>query len=983
MLVCAFSARIWQKGSIYRVLANLKMPDKKTRTSPKQMSQVRDDLLQQALQQVKALKSKLESSEQADPSLLQKADEQIDSLRRELSKSEVAKRELRLSLQKLEELKGRLEQSELTNSHRLVEALRQVQNLQREVKSLEAENTRLKQQCENRQPALSDTPSRPMQLTIDLLGPALTHNDATVNQRPMPEAHESATTPAQAPQLSAQEKIALFAELFASRRDVYAVRWESRSTGKSGYSPAREHQEFHGRTSCPGPPTCRDQPLTDGILKEHLQGKTTIGVFPMMENEMCRFVAIDLDQKYKKTFARCTKVNEPWSEQVPLPKRELERHSEAHHMDSVDPSWSWEEDASALMNAAHDLNVPAYLERSRSGKGAHIWIFFEEPISAALARRLAEALITKAERDTGQLSLRSYDRMFPNQDTMPQKGYGNLIALPLQKISLSSGNSAFLDESMVPYIDQWAFLQSISRMSGSVVEAFVLDATRRNALMPVDRPSETEAGDKTADPWALPPSGRRKEDTNLISPLPARVNITLSNFVYIAKSGLTRSHLNRIERIAAFQNPQFYKNQNLRLSNYKTPRIISCAEEFPEHLALPRGCLDDLTDLLNKSGVEYNLDDKRFSGRKIRAKFKGKLRDEQTKATQSLLDTEMGILSAVPGFGKTVIAAYCISKRKVNTLVLVHRQQLLDQWKDRLGSFLELPAASIGQIGGGKKKPTGIIDVATVQSLTKKGAVDDLVAEYGQVIVDECHGVGSVEFEQVLRQVKAKWVIGLTATPVRYDGHHPIIAMQCGPIRHRIRHQDIDSGIAEHIVVVRNTNTRLPEHGLHYGPQEIMSELAIDEARNQAIVDDVLHAIAEKRAPLVLTKRKEHLQLLYEKLEGRVKDIIVFHGGLGLKKLNALTKKLEATQDDRVVLAIGQCIGEGFDDSRLDTLFLAMPISFRGRLEQYVGRLHRAHERKSIVKIYDYVDIHIEKMYRMFKKRQAGYKQIGYKMQMP
>jgi superfamily II DNA or RNA helicase len=359
------------------------------------------------------------------------------------------------------------------------------------------------------------------------------------------------------------------------------------------------------------------------------------------------------------------------------------------------------------------------------------------------------------------------------------------------------------------------------------------------------------------------------------------------------------------------------------------------------------------------------------------------LRDDQKKAAQELLTSEMGILYAVPGFGKTVIGAFCISKRKANTLILVHRQQLLDQWKDRLSTFLELPPSSIGQIGGGKKKPTGIIDVAMVQSLNKKGVVDDLVAEYGQVIVDECHGVGSVEYEQVLRQVKAKWIVGLTATPVRYDGRHPIIVMQCGPIRYRIRHGDVDTGITEHIVLPRFTSTRLPEHAQHCDTQGIITELVNDEQRNRMIIDDILQCVKQKRMPLVLTKRKDHLQLLRERLEGTVKSIIIFHGGLSSKKRKALTEQLETAGDERIVLAIGQCIGEGFDDSRFDTLFLALPISFDGRLEQYVGRLHRAHEGKSVVKVYDYVDAHIEKMYRMFKKRQAGYKKIGYTMEMP
>gem|GEM_PF-2299082 len=701
------------------------MAEKRAKTPVKEMSQIKQDLLQQALHQVKVLKAKLESADHADAPKLQQALVQIESLKEQLNSAEASNRKHQ---QALHELKTDLESSKRAKTSRLEGVLQQVQALKQEVASLKDENSRLKRQLEIETSTTSDARPVPTQLTIDLPTPA-PNSRPTDDEKGLVEqsASQRSTASITLSTLSPQQKLALFADLFPWRRDVYAARWESRSTGKNGYSPARQHHEFHGKNSCPVPPACPNLPPTDIVLKEHLQGKTTIGVYPILENEMCRFVAIDLDQKNKNRIVKCAKVNEPWSEHLPPPKREVEKQSEQlGDSDAID-SWSWKEDARALLNAAGNLDVPAYLERSRSGTGGHVWIFFEEPLSAALARRLAEALITKAERDTGQLSLRSYDRMFPNQDTIPQKGYGNLIALPLQKVPLSSGNSAFLDESMVPYDDQWAFLQSVKKMSTVVVEALVTKATRQNALMPVDRPSEKEEADEKIDPWALPPSAKRKEDTILTPPLPTHVAITLSNFVYIPKIGLTRSHLNRIERIAAFQNPQFYKNQNLRLSNYKTPRIISCAEEFPEHLALPRGCLADLIELLNKSGVAYSLDDKRFSGRKVRAKFKGKLRDDQKKAAQELLTSETGVLSAVPGFGKTVIAAYCIAKRKVNTLVLVHRQTLLRQWKERLSTFLELPPESIGQIGGGKNKPTGIIDIATVQTLNKEGTVNDLV----------------------------------------------------------------------------------------------------------------------------------------------------------------------------------------------------------------------------------------------------------------
>lgn len=943
------------------------------------MSNVKEDLLQQALKQVKQLKSKLQSADRAELFEIQDLLEQIEVLKVQLSSAQLANSELKQSLREAEELNVKLRASEQTRCHERDEALEQSQRSQQELESLRQENVRLKNKFCEEPETLAGLSTTPTQLRIDLLKPESAGSALDVRTNSPSPISEVPVSPKL---LTPEEKIALFAGLFAWRKDLFAVRWESNTASKHGYSPARKHNYSAHRGSCPGPPECLDQPLTDEVLKHHLQGKVTVGVYPMLEDESCAFLAIDLDQKSKNRIAISSSESRPWSGQAPQPKRELEKHSEIDAC--ADDSWSWQDDARALLGAARKLNIPAYLERSRSGSGGHLWIFFDAPVSAAMARRLGEGLITRAHRDTGQLNLRSYDRMFPNQDTLPRKGYGNLIALPLQKAPLAIGNSAFLNEDMIPYADQWEFLQSVTRMRRSALEALVRELTRQNALISVEKPSETEEDDKL-DPWTLPPSSKKKDETILSQPLPSHITITLSNFAYIPKEGLTRSQLNRIERIAAFQNPQFYKNQRLRLSNYKTPRIICCAEEFEKYLALPRGCMDRLTELFSNSGIEYRVDDKRVSGKKIRAKFKGELRPDQKRAAQELVINEMGILAAVPGFGKTVLAAYCISKRKVNTLVLVHRQQLVRQWKERLSSFLDLPTTSIGQISGGKRKSTGIVDVATIQSLNHDGVVDDLVEQYGQVIVDECHGVGSVDFEQVLRQVKAKWILGLTATPVRYDGHHPIIAMQCGPIRHRVRHSDIDTGISEHIVLPRFTKATRPEFAhQNLGTQEIITELAKNEERNEMIIGDILLAIAEKRTPLVLTNRKEHLQLLQQKLEGRVKNIIVFRGGLSLKKLNELTKQLEAVprQEERIVLAIGQCIGEGFDDPRLDTLFLAMPIAFRGRLEQYVGRLHRKHEGKSSVKIYDYVDGHIEKMYSMFKKRQTGYKQIGYKVQM-
>lgn len=746
--------------------------------------------------------------------------------------------------------------------------------------------------------------------------------------------------------LTPDEKIALFRGLFFGPQKIFAVRWDSLSTGKSGYSPARNHNyqshvydPVRKKTVCAD--KCPNIPVSDEVVKHHLQGKHVIGTYPLMANDTCIFLAVDLDEA------------------------------------------DWEADARALLVAAQELKIFAYLERSRSGNGGHIWIFFDQPVPASQARRLGDVLITRANNKAHQLKLSSYDRMFPSQDTMPAKGYGNLIALPLQKEALRNGNSAFLDAEFRPYVDQWALLQSAQKVSRSILDRLVSDAARQNAIIPIVRPSEDENASSNLDPWALPPSGGKLDDTNLSAPLPAKIAITLGNLLYIDKSCLSPSHINRICRIAAFQNPKFYENQSLRISNYKTPRIISCADDFPGHVGLPRGCLDSLLKLIESSGVPYEIKDHRFTGNKIKASFFGKLRPDQNTAVKDLMLTDSGMLAATTAFGKTVVAANILAKRKVNTLILVHRAELLEQWRQRLGQFLELPEKSIGQIGAGKNKPTGYIDIATIQSLCIKGEVKDLVASYGHVIVDECHHVGASSFEQVMRQVKAKYVLGLTATPVRKDGHHPIVVMQCGPIRHRVQRKDFQSGIETHLVIPRLTEVASSPITEALSTQEVISTLVGNEKRNELIIKDVIKAVAERRTPLVVTERTEHLEILSEKLAKVIKNTFVFRGGLGKRQLTELRNRLASVPLDepRVVLATGKYIGEGFDDARLDTLFLAMPISWRGTLEQYAGRLHRAFEGKKEVQIYDYVDFKIDKLYRMYGKRQAGYKRIGYQIQ--
>ena len=677
----------------------------------------------------------------------------------------------------------------------------------------------------------------------------------------------------------------------------------------------------------------------DEVIRDHLIGKHIIGVYPLLLDETCWFLAIDFDKK------------------------------------------TWQEDVITFLEVCREMGVPAALERSRSGHGGHVWIFFDRPIQASMARKFGCTILTRAMERRHQIGLDSYDRFFPSQDTLPKGGFGNLIALPLQFAPKKKGNSVIVNEGFEAYADQWLFLSTIKRIKWDEVEAIVREASRNGTIINV-RISLTD-GESSEDPWTLPPSKKRFEKP-VQGPLPRTVQLVQSNLVYIEKKGLPPAMLNRLIRLAAFQNPDFYRAQAMRLSTFGKPRVIGCADDFADHIGLPRGCLDDALAMFKAHNIKTEIDNKRFDGAPIDATFHGELHLFQQEAGEKMLAYDNGILSAPTAFGKTVVAAWLIAQRKVNTLVLVHRRQLMDQWRERLALFFDKFIEDLGQIGGGKTKATGHIDVGLIQSLIRKGEVKDMVAEYGQVIVDECHHIPAFTFEQVLKQVKARYVVGLTATPIRKDGHHPIIMMQCGPIRFRENAKRQAATMPfEHVVLTRFTDFKLPPELTDPKIQDIYSALVFDKHRNELIFNDLLKALEMGRSPLLLTERTEHLEWFAEHLKRFAQNIIILRGGMGPKQRKALAEQIKAVPDskERVIIATGRYIGEGFDDARLDTLFLAMPISWRGTLQQYVGRLHRHHDNKQVVQVYDYVDIHIPMLMRMYKKRLKGYEAIGYMLQ--
>ena len=537
----------------------------------------------------------------------------------------------------------------------------------------------------------------------------------------------------------------------------------------------------------------------------------------------------------------------------------------------------------------------------------------------------------------------------------------------------------FLNDDLAAFPDelQWAHLASINRIDALTVERIASDASRVGSVVGV-RIAEVTS-DEDAAPWTRLPSGKPRS-ARITGPLPNRVSAVLSERLFVAKADLSSPLLNQIKRIAAFQNPEFYKKQSMRLSTALTPRVISCAEDLPQHVALPRGCRTDLEELLRGLGVALDVVDERVSGEPLALRFVGTLTPVQDQAARALLASDCGVLVAPPGFGKTVIGAYLVAARACSTLVLVHRKPLLDQWRAQLAVFLGVDAKGIGQIGAGKRNPTGRIDVAMIQSLVRKESVADIVAGYGQVIVDECHHLPAVSFERVLAAVKARYVLGLTATPQRRDGRHPITQMQLGPVRFTVNAKTRASQRPfEHTLIVRETSFR-PSTAADGGIQGLYGALAQDETRNAMILNDVIGALVDGRSPILLTERRDHLEYFASKLRPFARHLVVLRGGMGVKAARDVRDQLIAipATEERLLLATGRYIGEGFDDPRLDTLFLALPVSWKGTLVQYTGRLHRLHPGKRDIRIFDYVDREVPMLLRMFEKRLRGYRAIGY-----
>ena len=799
----------------------------------------------------------------------------------------------------------------------------------------------------------------------------LSENPKTRNAE-VPAANISADTNAINRFSSPEEKIALFKSLFSGRTDVFALRWHNEKSNKSGYSPVCKNKWISGKCdlkkySCAACPFRFPESLSDSRIYNHLAGKDlhcrdVIGIYPLLLDNCCNFLVFDFDS-HSKNFGAAKKIDDTANDNSNFEK--------------------WKSDVRSVCKTCSEYSVFPSVEISRSGNGAHLWIFFSEKIKAKTARQFGSLILQASMLKNHSISFESFDRMFPNQNEIPNGGYGNLIALPLQGRAVKEKHSVFTDESFLPYDDQWKYLSSVQKLSEKeIIE--ISDRIQKKLGFSIPLCNE-ENPFENKKPLSNSLKSKDTENEELgSSDFSQKVKITLTNRIEIQKAGISEKALYILRRTAVFLNPEYYKNLRLHLPLYNIPRFIDCSKENRECLLLPRGLLDETLETLKSANAGYEIEDKKESGTKIDLAFKAEFYDEQKLALTGMLKNDTGILSAGTGFGKTVIAAALIAKRKTNTLILVQTHALLEQWKKSVKAFLDFAP---GTIASGKDNSTGIVDITIVKSLTENNSdrVKPRTHKYGMVIIDECHHVSAFSTENLVASFCAKYVYGLTATPIRRDGHQKIIFYQCGKIlfsttskqmnkTQNFGHYFIPRFSNFHFISDSNKTDKNRSINSYY------AELVKNEARNKLIAEDVKNAVKTGRTPLVLSDRIEHLETLEKQLQNAAKNVIQITGRgtakqkkMQLEKLNSIPK-----EENLIVLATGKYAGEGFDQPRLDTLMLVFPFSWKGTLAQYCGRLHRNFAGKNEVQIYDYVDFRIPIFDRMYQNRLKGYRQLGY-----
>jgi superfamily II DNA or RNA helicase len=685
------------------------------------------------------------------------------------------------------------------------------------------------------------------------------------------------------------QKIALFKSLFIGREDIYATYWINKEGTKKGYAPATH--TFRGTDYIP---------LSDDILQKHLEGKVRLGTYAIVNQTMAKFLVLDLD---KQTFT---------------------------------------DDARAINKVCNNLNLNPLFEISKSGNGIHIWFFFETLVHASEARKLGDLIITKAMDSCDGIDMRSYDRMFPNQDFVAPDALGNLIALPLHFGSRNEHKTVFINiETMQPFSDQWEILQNVKKLSPEQL----------NTIIKENRVS-THHSEESLMPWEV------KKSTPL--QFPKYTKAILFDALYIEKLQLTKPLLHTLQRLASFANPEFFIKQNLRKSTFNTPRVVSLYDINERYIILPRALVTQVKQLFSKYKANLTIEDKRITKKIDKPNFSLTLREEQKNACTQIAKQNYALLIAPPGFGKTAVATAIIAKRSVNTLILIHKTTLLEQWEKRLSEYLAIDTKEIGKLGRGKKKLTSTIDIATLQSLKNR---PELIEKYSQIIIDEVHHIPAVSFEIPLKKFRGKYIVGLSATPKRKDGMHPIMFMQCGAIAYESRKKI--KKIHELITIKTAFET------IQNDFSSILNELVEDYDRNHLILSQI-EKIKERNI-LILSDRIEHLHILYHLLNAKKIKSTLLHGKL---KTKVQKEALQQAQSSNIILSTSSYIGEGIDFSHLDTIIFTMPISFSGRMVQYLGRVGRQGQTCLAI---DFIDESTPMLRSSFTKRMKGYKQMGYR----
>lgn len=775
------------------------------------------------------------------------------------------------------------------------------------------------------------------------------------------------------PQAITENMANQFFSMFWGRQDVYAKRSVNKETGKAAYYPQCNnfwtnvcHKKIKDGINCKDCKNRSYKTITKKDILNHLQGNAynasdVIGVYPLLSNGTCRFMVFDFDNHDKG----------------------------AEEKDFANSDDTWVEEVESMREICVLNGIEPLVERSRSGRGAHVWIFFDKPIDASFVRKFGFALLDKGAEQINLKSFKYYDRMLPAQDSLPEdSAVGNLIALPLQGKALQDGNSAFIDGNWNAYPNQWETLFNKPRLSQEFFEEKIKEWSNI-----IDDIAANAAESDREKPW----NRMRHFNKNDVE---GKLHIILSNGIYVDNTNLKAAMQNRIRRMAAISNPVFYKNQAIGTSNYDTARWIYLGKDhLSGYIQIPRGLQDELWENIKQADIDYEMEDERQQGRKINVDFKGELRPEQDKALKELIRYDNGILHAATAFGKTVVSSAIIAQKKINTLIILESSALIEQWKEALEKFLNinegLPTyetktgrvrkrkSLIGTLQGAHDSMTGIIDIAMAGSLCKKGKYHKMMNEYGLVLIDECHHSASETIANVLKEVKAKYVYGVTATPKRGDGLEKINYMLIGPIRYSYttKEKAKEQGI-QHLVYPRFTRT-VPPRGVitdKMHPNEAYEIIHNNDVRDEQIIEDVKNCVAAGRTPVVLSRYKDHSEKFYERLKNYADHVFLMTGNNSKKEHRKILEQMHQVDKNEslILIATGSLVGEGFDFPRLDTLFMATPVSFRGVVEQYAGRLNRDYAGKENVIIYDYVDNHIPMFNNMYMKRLKAYKQIGY-----